>query len=182
MARAYGFTVTRSGDVRIRLDDAEREVLLSLALQMAEFVAPEPVDPSADPLAAFVGIDPTAEAPEDPALARLFPDAFTDDPEAATEFRRFTERGLREAKEAHARTVVQALESGQRTIPAGEVGSWLGFLNDTRLTLGSRLEITDDAHAELAALPEDDPRTPLVHVYDWLTYLQDALVQQLLPG
>ena len=33
---------------------------------------------------------PTA-APEDPVLARLFPTAYADDEEAASEFRRFTE-------------------------------------------------------------------------------------------
>ncbi len=33
--------------------------------------------------------------PEDPVLARLLPDAYRDDPEAAGEFRRYTEPALR---------------------------------------------------------------------------------------
>ena len=37
-------------------------------------------------------------APEDPVLARLFPTAYPDDEEAAAEFRRFTEGGLRDGK------------------------------------------------------------------------------------
>lgn len=182
MAGPHGFSLHRSGDVAVRLDDAERGLLLSLANQVAEFVAPQALDPAADPLAAMVGIDDTAQMSADPALARLFPDAFIDDPEAADEFRRFTERGLRETKLANAHAVIDALESGASTIKRSDVGAWLGFLNDTRLTLGSRLEITEENHGELAALPEGDPRLALFHVYDWLTYLQDSLVQLLLPA
>ncbi len=181
MGSQYGFSRTRSGGLAIELEDAEKGLLLSLAEQVAQFVAPPPSDPDADPLATMVGIDETAEVPADPALARLFPDAFTDDPEASTEFRRFTERGLREMKLANARVVVSALESGRSEIAEDEIGAWLGFLNDARLTLGVRLEITDDAHAEMAALDEDDPRIGLFHVYDWLTYLQDTLVRLLIP-
>ncbi len=181
MAKPYGFSLTKSGDIKIRLEDSERGLLLSLARQVAEFVAPTAADPNEDPLAAMVGIAETAEVPDDPALARLFPDAFTDDPEASAEFRRFTERGLREAKFANASLVIAALELGAPTIPRDDVGAWLGFLNDTRLTLGTRLEISEDNHDELAALPGDDPRLGLFHIYDWLTYLQDTLVRVLLP-
>jgi hypothetical protein len=180
MGKPHGFSVGRSGSLRLKFDDDERVLLLTLAQQMAEFVAPAPPDPDADPLMTMVGIDAEAEVPDDPALARLFPDAFTDDPDASVEFRRFTERGLREAKNAHAMTVILTLESGATSVPATDIDAWLGFLNDTRLTLGTRLEISEDNHAALAALPENDPRLGLFHVYDWLTYLQDSLVQQLL--
>lgn len=180
MSQTYGFSRSPTGEVTIRLDDAERGLLLSLARQVADFVAPPPADPRADPLATMVGIDATAEVPSDPALARLFPDAFTDDPEASTEFRRFTERSLRETKLANARVVISALESNETDIGKVQIGAWLGFLNDARLTIGVRLEITDDAHAEMEALAEDDPRLGLFHVYDWLTYLQDTLVRQLM--
>jgi hypothetical protein len=183
MGGKYGFSRSRKGVLRLRLDEIERGLLLSLAQQIADFVAPAPSDPDADPLAAFVGIDAVAEVPDDPALARLLPDAYRDDEEASREFRRFTERGLRESKMAGALVVAGALAeaSDEVVIPADQVGAWLGFLNDTRLALGTRLEITEDAHDELAALPDDDPRSGLFHVYDWLTYLQDTLVRLLMP-
>lgn len=181
MDEPHGFSRASSGDIAVRLDAVERGLLLTLARQVAEFVAPPAADPDADPLAAIVGIDATAEVPDDPALARLFPDAFTDDPEASSEFRRFTERGLREAKLAHALVVIAALESAATAIPGEQVDAWLGFLNDTRLTLGTRLAITEDNHEVFAALDEDDPRLGLYHVYDWLTHLQDTLVRLLLP-
>ncbi len=182
MGAKHGFSRSRKAVVRLRLDEIERGLLLSLSHQMAEFVAPEPADPDADPLAAFVGIDAVAQVPDDPALARLLPDAYPDDEEASREFRRFTERGLRESKAAGALVVGRALAaaSDEVVIPTEECGAWLGFLNDTRLALGSRLEISEDNHDELAALPDDDPRAGLFHVYDWLTYLQDTLVHLLM--
>jgi len=181
MGQPYGFSRGRKGEVRLRLDDVERGVLLSLAQQMVAFIAPDAADPGADPLVAMVGIDATATTPDDPALARLLPDAFLDDPDSSAEFRRFTERELRSTKTAHSTTVVADLEAGLTVLPDDHVPAWLGFLNDTRLALGSRIEITEDNHDELAALPEDDPRVPMFHIYDWLTYLQDCLVQILLP-
>jgi hypothetical protein len=180
MGRAYGFSRARGGALRLNVDEVERLLLVSLARQMIAFVAPEPGDPNADPLAEMVGIDEVAEVPDDPALARLFPDAFRDDPEAAADFRRFTERGLRETKVLHSETVLADLESGSQTLPADHVDAWLGFLNDTRLALGSRLEISEENHEELVALPDEDPRSGLFQVYDWLTYLQDSLVLLLL--
>ena len=182
MSRPFGFSRSRRGVLRLRVDTVERGLLISLAQQMVDFVAPEPMAPDADPLEVLVGIDADAQQPDDPALARLFPDAYRDDPEAAHEFRRFTERGLREAKAANATAVLRALEGEDEEIVVDDdaVSAWLGFLNDTRLALGTRLEITEDSHEALAALPDDDPRSGAFHVYDWLTYLQDSLVHLLL--
>jgi hypothetical protein len=180
MAR-HGFWRDRHGSIRLSLDPAESAVLASLAEQLVGFVASPPPGPDEDPLVAIVGIDAAARRPEDPALARLLPDAHLEDEAAADEFRRFTERDLRELKAGHARTVLAALENGADPVARDDVPAWLGFLNDTRLTLGVRLGITDDSHEELASLPDDDPRAAVVPVYDWLTWLQDALVTLLLP-
>lgn len=180
MAR-HGFWRGRSGPIQLTLDDAERAVMASLAEQLIGFVAPPPPGPDEDPLVAIVGIDSQARPPEDPALARLLPDAYLDDPAAANEFRRFTERDLRERKAQNARTVLAALEANARELSDDDVPAWLGFLNDARLTLGVRLGVTEDNHEELAALPADDPRSGVVPIYDWLTWLQDSLVTLLLP-
>jgi len=177
-----GFSKSLTGRVILRVDEVEKGLLVSLADQVCEFVCPEPSD-HVDPLAAIVGIDIDARTPDDPAMLRLFPDAYSDDPEAALDFRRFTQRSLQEAKLAHAHTVLEALaRSGEKiTISSGDIPSWLGFLNDARLAIGTRIEISEENHEELSQLPEDDPRHGMFHVYDWLTYLQESLVQLLLP-
>ena len=54
-------------------------------------------------------IGTATEAPADPALARLFPDAYTDDPEASGDFRRYTEPGLRTAKREALETTLETL-------------------------------------------------------------------------
>ncbi len=49
------------------------------------------------------------DAPADPVLARLLPDAYQEDPEAASEFRKYTESSLREAKKYFAQTLLDTL-------------------------------------------------------------------------
>lgn len=178
-----GFTRTLTGRIVLRVDVVEKGLLATLLEQLIEFVSPEATDADADPLAAIVGIDVAAQRPVDPALARLFPDAYPDDPDASADFRRYTERGLRDTKMAAARTALQTLqESGEKiTLSVEQAGSWLGALADIRLALGSRLEITEDNHDELANLPDEDPRSGMFHLYDWLTYLTETLVRCLMP-
>jgi hypothetical protein len=169
--------------LHVSLEEVEVALLQSLARQLVDLVGPRD-DPDADPLVALVGIDPVAQTPDDPALRRLLPDAYIDDEEAAGEFRRYTERDLREAKAGNARLVDQQLEEQGRevTISGDAIPAWLGFLNDTRLTIGTRLEISEENHDVLADLPDSDPRAGLFQVYDWLTFLQESIVQRLLPS
>lgn len=178
-----GFALEANGRIVLRLEPVERMLMISLCEQVIEMVTPQDSDPDADPLAVAVGIDAEAVTPEDPVLLRLFPDAYADDPGAAADFRRFTERDLRQAKLDHAQAVRDGLErSGEKLVlPMSLAPSWLGFMNDVRLALGERIGIDDDFHDEVADLPEDDPRLAMVGVYDWLTFLQDSLVQIMLP-
>lgn len=177
----HGFRRTVTGRVVLRVDEVEKGLLMALLQQLLEFVTPEVEDE--DPLVRLVGLDPEAKPSDDPAMARLFPDAYLDDAEAAAEFRRFTERPLRDLKVAHAQKALDTLErSGEKvTLSVEEAGSWLGALNDLRLALGSRLAITEEGMEEMANLPDDDPRAATFHVYDWLTFLQESLVQALMP-
>jgi hypothetical protein len=178
---AHGFRRTARDRIVLRTDDVEKAILTALVHQLAEFVRPDDDALDQDPLAAMVGIDPFAVTPDDPALHRLFPDAYADDEDASAEFRRFTERSLRDSKLAHADTVLATLErSGSKiTLADGEAQAWLGTLNDLRLTLASRLDLQEDNHESFYDLPEDDPRYALFHIYDWFTFLQETLVHAL---
>jgi hypothetical protein len=177
-----GFRRNRHGQVWLHLPDSERGLMRSLLEQLGTLLEPEPPAEPLDPLEELVGIDSTAERPDDPALARLFPDAY-DDPALADEFRRFTQRDLRSGKLAHQALALGTLERPDPTeLSAEECQAWLGTLNDLRLTLGARLEITEEGADALAGLPEDDPRRGLYVVYDWLTYHQDRLIRALQKG
>jgi len=139
-----------------------------------------PPDPL-DDLARLLGQTGPATPPDDPVLARLLPDAYPDDIEAAGDFRRFTEQELRNGKAAAARTVLATLpEEGGRVRLSEEEGQvWLRALNDVRLALGVRLSITEDFEARAADLDPADPRSAYIWVYDWLTFLQETLVHAL---
>ena len=181
-----GFRRNRHGEIWLHLPPDDRALLDSLLEQLRVLLAPDddtaPGGAPPDPLADFVGIDPTAVRPADPALARLFPDA-DEDPHEADEFRRFTQRELRTGKLANARTAAATLARPNPTrLSSEECRAWVAALNDLRLTLGTRLAVTEDGAGPFLDLPDTDPRRDLYLVYDWLTYHQDRLVHALDKG
>jgi Domain of unknown function (DUF2017) len=121
------------------------------------------------------------EAPVDPVLARLLPDAYQDDPEAAGEFRKYTESSLREAKKYFAQTLLETLppKGGRVKLNADQARDWLRALNDVRLMFGVRLEVTEDFEDQLASLDPSDPRMAAFEVYGWLGAVQESLVRAI---
>lgn len=177
----YGFQRTATGRVVLRVDDVERGLLMSVARQVMDLVQPAEVSPDQDPLAAQLGwVDGDVGISDDPAVARLLPDAY-DDPDDARDFRRFTENDLRQSKMQHALTVVEEIERSGEKVSVTSTDSWLRLLNDARIAIGTRIQISENNHEELAGLPDDDPRSGLFHVYDWLTFLQESLVRCMDP-
>ncbi|KOX00983.1 hypothetical protein ADK65_11505 [Streptomyces sp. NRRL B-1140] len=192
------------GGAAVALDDVEISIIRSLAVQLLELIGPGPAeDAPDDPLAELFAEGPS-EPPGDPVLRRLFPDAYSDPGQPASpreaeeqrahsaEFRRYTENDLRAGKRDSALAVIRSLDA-LSSASAGEGGAvlklstaesqqWLGALNDLRLAIGSRLEITDDEDTDLLyRLPDDDPRKPMVMAYLWLGGLQETLVGTLMP-
>ena len=188
------FRSVRGGGTRAWLAAAEASLLRSLVGQVMSLVEPDaPADgpgtegsePGEDAeLAALEAMVPGPGAdtpPEDPVLARLLPDAYRDDPEAAGEFRRYTELSLRDGKVAAARTVLGTLPArgGRVRLSQPDAEAWLRALNDVRLALGVRLGVTDDFEEVGNGINPADPRAAYVWVYHWLAYLQESLVEAL---
>ncbi|MGD1217476.1 DUF2017 domain-containing protein [Streptomyces krungchingensis] len=191
------------GGAAVALDEVEISIIRSLAVQLLELIGPGPAESAPDdPLAELFAEGPS-EPPSDPVLQRLFPDAYSGPGvEAATpeeaeeqrahsaEFRRFTENDLRAAKRENALAVIRSLDA---LTPGGdgaavlelspdESQSWLRALNDLRLAIGSRLDVTDEDDTDhLYRLPDEDPRKPMVMAYLWLGGLQETLVTTLMP-
>ncbi|SDJ62586.1 DUF2017 domain-containing protein [Nonomuraea jiangxiensis] len=170
-----GFSQGKNGGVVAEFEAAEVSLLRSLVSMMLGLVSPG--ETSDDPLERALGIG-GGDAPSDPVLARLFPSAYEDVKEAA-EFRRYTEATLRDGKRADAQTVFDTARSGRAELTSEQAQAWLRALNDVRLTLGTKLEVTEEVHEEIAMMSEEDPRYPAYVTYDWLTYLQDSLVRAL---
>ena len=178
------FRRTRHG-IEAKVDDVEVRLLQQLTAELLTLLDAGPAGRDADPLEAIVGLPAVGAEPElpaDPALARLFPDAYPDDDGAAREFRRFTESDLRAAKSAAARTVLDTLDgtAGRVVLDEPAAEAWLTTLNDLRLTLGTRLGVTEDT--DLEHLDPNDPDGQALSVYSWLGWTQETLVAALAPG
>jgi hypothetical protein len=180
-ARPGAFGPVEGGGAAIVLDEDEVSILRSLAVQLLELIGPGPgaADADADPLAEIFAEGPS-KPPEDPALARLFPDAY-EDSASASEFRRFTENDLRARKRDDALAMVRSLDRDGSGIElsAQEARQWMGALNDLRLTIGAYLDVSEDDENGLYHLPDDDERKPMVMAYLWLGSLQESLVEAI---
>lgn len=129
----------------------------------------------------------TEHAASDPAVARLVPDAYSDDAAAAQEFRGLTEDDLLDRRRDDAHVVLASLgevaslrddasreeltEAVTVQLDASTVQSWLRTLAAIRLVMASRLGI--DAH------DDHDPDDDRFGIYDWVGYRLDALVGAL---
>ncbi|MFI5955169.1 DUF2017 family protein [Cryptosporangium sp. NPDC051539] len=132
--------------------------------------------------------DPGTDAGADPVLARLFPDGYRNDPDAAAELRSLTESSLREQKIGNAGVILDDLpfEGGEIRLEPERAEAWLLALNDARLMLGTALEIEaeTDPVAELDAAAGADPtgaRVLGLSLYQFLTGLQASLVDAINP-
>jgi Domain of unknown function (DUF2017) len=197
------FRRARKGGARASFPPLEANLLRNLSRQLIELLRDDGRrGQHSDALESLFDFDQPIEPPQDPVLARLLPAAY-DDEEMAAEFRRFTERGLRDAKVAQATTVIKSLERGglgedeitlvpdsadladagfddsadvEVDLDSDAVLAWLRCLTDLRLALAERLEIGDEDMSAYERLDEDDPRAGMYAVYSWLGYLQETLV------
>jgi Domain of unknown function (DUF2017) len=188
------FRPTRDGGASVRLSAGEATLLRTLVVPVMELLgerggvmeAAGATGARDDPSAVLDDLErifeeETPETPEDPVLARLLPDAYQDDPEAAGEFRKYTESSLREAKKYFAQTLLDTLppSGGKVKLTGDQARDWLRALNDIRLMFGVRLEVTEDFEDQLAALSPQDPKVAAFEVYGWLGAVQESLVQAL---
>ena len=170
----------------------EADLLRSLAAQLVELLHNESaiVATDRDPLEELLDFSGPTTEPEDPVLRRLFPNAYREDAEAAGEFRRFTEGSLRDGKSRAAASIIDTLE--EAGLPAEVDGEditidveldqetslvWMRSFTALRPALGTRLEVEEGDEERWYALPEEDPRAQAHHIYEWLGFLQETLVQ-----
>src|SRR3984957_464707 len=174
------FRSTRGGGVRAALAPAEASLLRSLVGQIIALIAPD--GPAPGPSGDLVDWDIVTEQPEtpdDPVLARLLPDGYRDDPEAAGEFRKYTESGLRSVQQEAAQEMLDTLPEGGGKVQLthDQAHAWLKALNDVRLALGVRLGATEEFEEQWGRLAADDPQWASYEVYAWLGAVQESLVQ-----
>jgi hypothetical protein len=146
---------TRKGDFEIRLADAERDLLARLVPQLRELLT-------------------DAEDGPDSSLRRLFPTAYPDDPERDEEYHRLVHDDLL-GRHAAALDTLEATVQATR-LDEEELLAWMGAVNDLRLVLGTRLDVSEETDY---AVDPSDPDAGAIAVYSYLGFLLEHIVAAL---
>ncbi|MGV8884744.1 MAG: DUF2017 domain-containing protein [Microbacteriaceae bacterium] len=173
-----------TGVITASFSQPESSLLASLAGQVASmldsYAAPPAIDdPDAAALYASVGLGGSSSLSDDPAIARLLPDAYSE-ADASADFRGLTERSLATRKVANARAVAQSLSdadtaAGDVRLTEQEAQAWLRTLADLRLTIAARLGIEHDGDEG----GDDESSVALKDVYDWLAWVTESLIDAI---
>ncbi|MDP9071223.1 MAG: DUF2017 domain-containing protein [Actinomycetota bacterium] len=148
---------TRTGDLQLKLGEDERDLLRSLPGQLRELMSDEP---------------------DDPTLKRLFPPAYTADPDRQAEYRRLMGDDLKQ-RHLGALALMEETVDAER-LTEEQASAWLSALNDLRLVLGTRLDVSEDMLG--AEVDASDPRAPLLALYGYLSWLEEQVVEALAGG
>lgn len=146
---------TRRGDFELNLPREERDILRTLPHQLRELLSSE-----------------------DPAVERLFPPAYPDEPELQSEYDILVRGDLTQQRLGSVEVMERTIEA--KRVNEDELLAWLGALNDLRLVLGTKLDATEDMDPERIA--DDDPLAPSYALYYYLGWLEEQVVEALASG
>ena len=143
---------TGAGRYRIELPEPEVDLLRSLVPQLRDLLTTD-----------------------DPSLTRLFPTAYADDPERDAGYQALVRDELLEKRFASLDLLEQTLEGGE--VDEATLSAWMRGLNDLRLVLGTRLDVSEDD--EPLDVDPDDPEAPAWAIYHYLGGLLAMIVDAL---
>ena len=146
---------SRKGGFDLRLPESERQLVTSLVGQLRRVLTGEDVA-------------------ADPGMRRLFPSAYADDAARDAEYREMVHDDLLAAR-LGALDVVEATV-GASNVDEAQLLAWMGAINDLRLVLGTRLDVSEETAFD--ADPED-PDAPALAVYQYLSFLLESIVDAL---
>lgn len=153
MPRFRPFRRDRDG-FAVSLPKAARAMLVSVAAQMQEVLTGETAD-------------------DDPAVARLFPQAYPDDPMRTIEFDQVAADDLQ--ADRLARFDVLASTADARRLSEAQLLDWMRAINDARIVLGVRLDVTEEMTYESV----DPEQRDAFATYAYLSALLETIVQAL---
>jgi hypothetical protein len=174
----------RDGDhLAIALEPEEASCLRNLVGQIATLLRERAAASPHDELAELTGMRTGSSTPPDNrVLARLLPDFHRPDKDAAEPgetdlsgaLRSLHEPDLIDAKTDAGEVVLRTcpVDGGRVRLTEQEADAWLAAINDARLALGTALDIREDT-PEVAS---GDPNPAVRGIYEWLTTLQDGLI------
>jgi len=144
------FARDRQGRIRPGLEVPERELLKMLPGQARELVDHD-----------------------DPVAKRLFPVAYADDEAAQADYHDMMGTSLLEHHQQALDALVTTVD--EVTIDMEQLQGWLGGVEVLRLLLGTQLDVSE----EMAEIDPGDPRADQFTVYQYLSMLQNEIVDTL---
>lgn len=147
LRRPKPFKALADGTFRVELAPEVRQFIVRLADEIDEIT--------------------TLDIPE---TRRLFPTAYPHDPEKDAGYQVFARDQLINRRQNAADTVRATADNDVLT--EEELAQWMSVINDARLVLGTRLDVSEDSDADL-----EDPDFGLFLIYDELGYLLDRIVK-----
>ncbi len=154
--RSRAVTRRRDGRFDLRLSEDVRELLRSLAAQMTDLLDSEPDDPS---------------------LRRLFPTAYPDDPFRDAEYQVMSGDRLRDGRRTSYE--VLAATADQQDVSEDDLNALMRAVNDVRLVVGTRLDVSEEDEMLGLDADPDDPETQLRWLYEVLSFLEVEIVDAL---
>lgn len=169
-----------------------RETRFEVTLEGVEaFLFPDEIKVFVDIANDLRAIIETPALGEDPVRERLFPRAYLDPTEESAEisWAAFSHPELMDSRIRTLEIIINSLERFEESKPdhnapdmhfcvltLDETENWLKGLNDLRLALGTRLNIEQDSDNDV---DENDPTNALRQIYNWLSALQQDLLEQV---
>ena len=153
------FVRRRNGDLDVTLTAVEADIIRSVVEQMSTVLGDPP--------------------------ARLLPPAYEDDPVAQAEYAGMMTQDLMDGKRRALSSMTATIERGKIkrdgwrvTVTADEAQDWLAVLNDARLTLGTRLAVTEETYER--DIDPDSEDAAAHEVFRYLGYIEEYLVETLM--
>lgn len=141
----------RDGSYELRLPEGERQMLEEILPQLRQALQ--------------------GDAAADPGFKRLFPKAYVQDPEHEAEYQALVGDELVSKRIVQVETVLATIR--QERLAEDELFAWMGAVNDLRLVLGTRLDVSEET--ELAVDPSH-PDAAAYGLYAYLGWLLELLV------
>jgi hypothetical protein len=149
------FKRTNDGTFAVRLNKRERDALGTLPESMRELMTGE-------------------AAADDPAMARLFPPAYLEDPLRNLDFERAAGEDLLSDRLADIDTMARTV--GAERLSEEELLAWMRTVNGARLALGVRLDVTEGTREKEVS---GEPEAASYAMYVYLSWLLESIVDAL---
>lgn len=139
------------GTFTVRIAHDERDLIAGLAAQLRDLLLSDQTE----------------------GLERLFPPGYANDPERDQEYQQLTHDELLTKRLDSVDILEQTIT--MTSLSEDQLSAWMGAVNDLRLVLGTRLDVSED----MDDIDPDDPRAHAFAVYHYLTHLLAEIVDAL---